>query len=110
MGSYAHANIGINVNAVDRANKKYGLPTVVPDINAGFGYYLDYRAVKTWCDAMNEMQLDNEAFLVSLIVREQASEYIYKKSAEADEKFKDNPKARRAFLRKASKQFRVFFC
>jgi len=51
------------------------------------------------CDAMNEMQLDNE--LSSLIdVREQRRNTSTKKSAEADEKFKDNPKAAGRFSEK----------
>ena len=99
MGSYAQAQIQINVNAVYRAGEKYGLPVPTPD---DYAYFMTAAQVKTWMDFDGDLQ--GEAILVYAVLQRLASDYIYEKTLAAPV-----GRGRKDFLRKATKAFRVVF-
>ena len=105
MGAYAHANLSVNVKAAFRAAQRHGLPAPQP-IDHEWGYFFTAKQVKAWHEFMCFTEhIDNETFLVAMILSEQASTYIYEQSLKAPQ----DRKARREFLRAATRKFRVCF-
>ena len=116
MGMYTEAVISINLKAVFRAAKLYGLPK--PRYVEEWAAQLNLADVKKYCDLARNLRysLHNksltassqtvELFSVTDVLEAQALHYLYEGIAEQAGL---DPKAGLKLLRKRSKAFRVTF-
>lgn len=117
MSYHATLEFGVGVRATTEVATKVGLPKPreSPD---EYGYYLNAADVKKWADWASDIEFNPRhlsldeawAFAIAQGLRGKASDYIYEAMCEAPGDMLGNGGwARKNFLRKKTKAFRIDF-
>lgn len=112
MGMYATAKISVSVRMVEDVANELGLPK--PQC---FGDHCEMRLkdVRRWvkyCTASFHPIVAEEFYIIRAVMRNDASDYIYQATLEADDLQRTGklaPAKRKDFLRRKTKEYRLYF-